>query len=148
MTEQAFTPGQPVEWRIGPRIESGTWIGPDTWESWSRVDTANGEHLVRTDILRPAGALSAEDQALADLIERAKGYPIGADEHAARARQNGWPWCDTCKRPSVNSEWAGLRHTTAEHPHGVPAHLDGSGHTVTHHEWWQVPTDARRASRG
>ncbi|QYN41184.1 hypothetical protein K1T35_48475 (plasmid) [Pseudonocardia sp. DSM 110487] len=134
-----FTAGQQVEWRSGRVVESGKYLGPDEWQEWARVDTADGEHLVRARVLRAEGVLAAEDAALADLIERAKGYPIGDDEHAARSRQHGFPWCDTCKRPSVGSEWLGLVHSTVEHPSGVPKHLDESGHEVTHHEWYRVP---------
>lgn len=134
-----FEPGQTVEWRNGPTLSSGAYLGPDKWSGWARVDTKDGERLVRTDNLRPEGVLAAEEAELADLIERAKGYPVGDDEHAASSRQHRFPWCDTCKRPSVARDDLGLVHSTTEHPFGVPPNEDDSGHDVTHAEWYRVP---------
>jgi hypothetical protein len=135
-----FTPGQLVEWRSGGKwIRSGTLLADPDADGWARVKDPDGDWCIRTDELREPGELAAEDEALADLIERAKGYPIGDDEHAARARERRAPWCDTCKRPSLFSEFGGRMHSTAEHPWGVPPRLDDSGHEVTHYEWYQVP---------
>lgn len=134
-----LAPGARGEWRGGTRIEAGTYLGPDEWKHWARIDWNGSETLVRGSLLRPAGELAAEDAALADLIKRAAGYPVGDDEHAARSREHGFPWCDTCKRPSVGREGEGLLHSTVEHPFGVPRALDDSGHEVTHREWFQVP---------
>lgn len=49
---------------------------------------------------------------------------------------HGFPWCDTCKRPAVFSEWRGPSHSTPEHPFGLPKSLDDSGHEVTMRGWW------------
>jgi hypothetical protein len=61
--------------------------------------------------------------------------PVGDDDHAAHCREQGFPWCDTCKRPAVYREGFGNLHSTAAHPFGVPASLDTSGHEVTMREW-------------
>lgn len=60
-------------------------------------------------------------------------YPIGDDEHAAKSREQAWPWCDTCKRPAVGGAH-GLRHSTSEHPFGSPK--QDFDHEVTLREWW------------
>lgn len=66
--------------------------------------------------------------------------PIGDDPHAVKAREQGWPWCDTCKRPAVLSEFYGLLHTSVEHPFGAPALEKNYDHAVTTSEWWATPT--------
>lgn len=58
------------------------------------------------------------------------------EEWDAKSRRSGFPWCDTCKRSAVYLESFGHRHSTPEHPFGVPTHLDDSGHKVTCDEWW------------
>lgn len=61
--------------------------------------------------------------------------PIGDDENVVRAREAGFPWCDTCRRPAVFREGEGMLHSTPEHRFGLPRRFDDSGHEVTIHEW-------------
>jgi hypothetical protein len=139
-----FRSGDRVEWRSDGRIDHGAYIGPDDGPqigegAFARVDTVAGEWLVRTHLLHPAGVLAAEDAELAELIERAKAWPLGDDAHAEHCRRAGFPWCDTCKLPAVFMEGQGYLHSTAEYPFGVHESMDDSGHEVTTREWWRVP---------
>jgi hypothetical protein len=58
------------------------------------------------------------------------------EEFRATHFKNRFPWCDTCKQPAVFNETHGMRHSTIDHPFGVPKHLDSSEHEVTMKEWW------------
>ncbi len=60
------------------------------------------------------------------------------DEFVKRSRDNGFPWCDTCRQPAVWRESWGMLHSTPEHMFGLPPHLDSSGHKVTMSEWWSM----------
>jgi hypothetical protein len=63
--------------------------------------------------------------------------PAGDDEHAVYCREQGFPWCDTCKAPAVVDESTGWRHTSVEFPFGSSRFEETFDHTVTAHEWWQ-----------
>lgn len=51
----------------------------------------------------------------------------------------GLPWCDTCKKRAVFSEFFGNLHSSSQFPFGIPEHLDTSGHEVTMRDWYNVP---------
>lgn len=65
----------------------------------------------------------------------------GERRYREHCQQQGFPWCDTCGKPAVWQEGAGFRHSTSQHPCGVPNHLDDSGHEVTATEWYNTPLD-------
>lgn len=58
--------------------------------------------------------------------------------------EDGLPYCDTCSKPCVVSEFFGWMHVTHEHPWGVPKELDKSGHAVTMKRW----SEGLRMGRG
>jgi hypothetical protein len=45
------------------------------------------------------------------------------------------PLCDTCVTPVAWSEMFGWRHATADHPYGLSADLDTTGHEPTAKAW-------------
>jgi hypothetical protein len=53
---------------------------------------------------------------------------------------HGFPFCDVCREPAVNSKFFGWRHCTSEYPHGVPEYLDvflvAQPHVITAADWY------------
>lgn len=58
--------------------------------------------------------------------------------------EDGFPWCDTCEKPAVWSEFHGWCHATDEYPFGVPATMDDTDHEVTAKDWWNAPPRGAR----
>jgi hypothetical protein len=48
---------------------------------------------------------------------------------------DGFPWCDTCKRPAVFNEQMGNLHVTEERRWGLYPHEDPADHRPTFREW-------------
>jgi hypothetical protein len=57
------------------------------------------------------------------------------EQFAAEHFRRTFPFCDVCRGPAVWSEIWGDMHATRQWPHGVPPHLDATGHQVTMRDW-------------
>lgn len=91
--------------------------------------------LVEDNLLHPP-SLDRPAMVVEDMFTGVAVSDMSDKQYRLYCARNGFPWCDICERPAIWREGFGYRHTTPQHPNGVPRDEDRSGHKVTVKGWF------------